>query len=244
MSIENYRFELEIKTRGGETRSFPLGDGVFVLGRTPECQLYVADSSISREHTRITVSGDTITIEDLQSLNGTLVSGRKISEPTRVEVGDVVTFGELDAGLIYLDTAARVFVPEVWLELLNTSMKGKIFKVSVPRAVIGRSHSADLQVNHPTLSRAHAVLRFAKAEGGWLLEDRNSANGSFVDGVMISQALLSGGEKLRVGDVELAFLGNRKPVPRKRYGLLFVLVALLGVAISLLILELAGLIVE
>lgn len=244
MTAESYRFELEITTRNGEGKTFPLGDGTYVLGRTPECNLYVPDSSISRSHARLTVSGNTITVEDLESLNGTCVAGNRISVPTAVKARDKLTFGDLEAGLVYLSTELRANVEEIWLELLNTSHKGKLFKVTGPRAVIGRSQAADIRINHATLSRSHSVLRYAKDEGGWMVEDQDSANGTYVDGAMVSQAVLSGGEKLRIGDVELAFLGNHRPVPKKRYGLVFILVALLGSSIALLLLDLLGLIIE
>ena len=59
-------------------------DGVGSLGHDPK---------LSRRHASITVIGSGLVIEDLESRNGTLVSGRRISHPVAVAVGDVIELG-------------------------------------------------------------------------------------------------------------------------------------------------------
>lgn len=234
------RFELAVKTSKGEIKKFPLANGSYTIGRSPSCEVYIPESSISRKHACILVSNGHATIEDLDSLNGTLVGEKRVEGTMELQLGDLITLGELEAKLLHLNSGEELFGDDVWLEILNTSNKGKTVRITTPRMVVGRSASAPFQINHPTISRAHAVFRYAPQEGGWMLEDRNSANGTYVNGVMITQALIYGGEKLRFGDVEVSFLGDQRPVPRKRYGLLIVLIALLGVSIALLLVSLIG----
>ncbi len=52
----------------------------YVLGTDPNtCDIVFHDTSISRQHARIAVNGDdALTIEDLQSRNGTLIDGEHL----------------------------------------------------------------------------------------------------------------------------------------------------------------------
>ena len=59
---------------------FPLEDGVTVLGRSPEADITINDSRISRSHVEITVDGEKVIIKDLGSTNGTFVNGERAAE--------------------------------------------------------------------------------------------------------------------------------------------------------------------
>jgi pSer/pThr/pTyr-binding forkhead associated (FHA) protein len=60
-------------------RTFPLGDGRYLLGRSPEADLRFTLETISRRHALIVVRGDQVTIEDLDSRVGTFVNGRRVT---------------------------------------------------------------------------------------------------------------------------------------------------------------------
>src|SRR5690348_8489006 len=64
---------------------------------------------------------------------------------------------------------------------------------------IGRAAEAGLRLDHPSVSRAHAELRFDGAH--WELRDLGSKNGSFVDGIRVQRATLLRPCWLRFGDV-------------------------------------------
>jgi pSer/pThr/pTyr-binding forkhead associated (FHA) protein len=78
-------------------RRITLGTGINIVGRDRDADVHVDDPSVSRRHARIVVEGDTVNVEDLESKNGTRVGGVPVSRPTRLAVGDVVTFGGIDA---------------------------------------------------------------------------------------------------------------------------------------------------
>ena len=69
---------------------------------------------------------------------------------------------------------------------------------------IGRSFSADLRLENPTVSRRHAIL--SHEAGGWVLLDDRSANGSWVDGTRITRAVLRDGARVRLGAVAMTFV--------------------------------------
>jgi predicted nucleic acid-binding Zn-ribbon protein len=69
---------------------------------------------------------------------------------------------------------------------------------------IGRSLSADLRFEDPTVSRRHAVL-VGEPDGVRVLDDR-SLNGVFVNGKRISSHALSDGDEILIGRYRLRFV--------------------------------------
>ena len=74
-------------------QSFSLTDGEHLAGRDADCSLVIDASSVSRRHARITVVAGAVTIEDLDSTNGTHVNGTRISGLTPLGPGDEVSLG-------------------------------------------------------------------------------------------------------------------------------------------------------
>ncbi len=74
-------------------QSLPLADGEHIAGRDVECSLVIDGTTVSRRHARITVAHGALTIEDLDSTNGTHVNGARISAPTRLVPGDEFALG-------------------------------------------------------------------------------------------------------------------------------------------------------
>jgi DNA-binding winged helix-turn-helix (wHTH) protein len=74
-------------------REVALEEGENVVGRTSEAAAWIDSPRVSRRHARIVVTGQTATIEDLGSKNGTLVRGHKISGPVVLADGDEIHIG-------------------------------------------------------------------------------------------------------------------------------------------------------
>lgn len=74
-------------------RPLPLAPGENVLGRDPEAAVFVDDSTVSRRHARITVTGSEAVLEDLGSKNGTTVNGRPPAGPVALRHGDALLVG-------------------------------------------------------------------------------------------------------------------------------------------------------
>jgi diguanylate cyclase (GGDEF)-like protein len=62
------------------------------LGRAPECTLCMEDPSVSRLHARIALHGDRWVITDMDSRNGLVVGGERVSTRT-LSQGDVLRLG-------------------------------------------------------------------------------------------------------------------------------------------------------
>ena len=66
---------------------------------------------------------------------------------------------------------------------------------------IGRDAQNDIAINNQTVSRQHCVL-IDHGNGGIEIQDKNSTNGTFVNGKRISIANLKNGDSVRLGDYE------------------------------------------
>ncbi|HEX2685336.1 MAG TPA: sigma 54-interacting transcriptional regulator [Kofleriaceae bacterium] len=79
----------------GMFATHPLPDGAAItIGRSNQCDVTVEDESISRRHALLRI-GESTTIEDLGSANGTVVRGNKLktAHPTTIAVGELVRLG-------------------------------------------------------------------------------------------------------------------------------------------------------
>jgi serine/threonine protein kinase len=73
---------------------YPLEKDKCLFGRQRSCEVQILDSMASREHFLIRRDGGLFTIMDLESRNGTLVNGRRVTE-AQLEFGDKIKVGEV-----------------------------------------------------------------------------------------------------------------------------------------------------
>jgi DNA-binding winged helix-turn-helix (wHTH) protein len=69
--------------------------GETIIGRDPGAGLFVDDPSVSRRHARIVVAGESATLEDLASKNGTHLGDRRIEAPAALEDGARIRVGSV-----------------------------------------------------------------------------------------------------------------------------------------------------
>lgn len=82
-----------IVKRGDDVREIELAKETFSIGRTPENDLELKDSLISRRHSSIVRRGEEYHVYDLGSSNGTYVNQEKI-EVRVLKDGDMIRLGE------------------------------------------------------------------------------------------------------------------------------------------------------
>jgi pSer/pThr/pTyr-binding forkhead associated (FHA) protein len=64
------------------------------IGRAAGCELQIDSTSVSRHHALVVVGARDAVIEDLNSTNGVIVNGRKVTRQP-LNDGDAVTIGEV-----------------------------------------------------------------------------------------------------------------------------------------------------
>jgi hypothetical protein len=77
----------------GSNRYYQLTEGTTVVGRGQDAQFRLPDTGVSRRHVEITWDGQTATLADLGSTNGTTVNGTPVQSWQLVD-GDVVRVGQ------------------------------------------------------------------------------------------------------------------------------------------------------
>src|SRR5262245_27588524 len=71
-------------------RRYKLGDGEYVIGRRSDCQIFVPDMRVSRQHARLWKDGEGWTLEDLGSNNGTFINGVRLQQATALRHDDEI----------------------------------------------------------------------------------------------------------------------------------------------------------
>lgn len=85
---------LVVRSGGGIAgQMFQPQEGSTLIGRSPECAIFLDDVTVSRRHAELTREGDTFTIRDLGSLNGTYVNRQRI-ESAALEDDDELQIGK------------------------------------------------------------------------------------------------------------------------------------------------------
>lgn len=69
-----------------------VGEDPLLIGRAPECDLELADSTVSRRHAEVVRDGDAWFIRDLGSSNGTKVNGQGVTDQM-LHDGDQIRLG-------------------------------------------------------------------------------------------------------------------------------------------------------
>jgi pSer/pThr/pTyr-binding forkhead associated (FHA) protein len=214
-----------------EEQVLNLPQDMITFGRTGDCDVELADKSVSRKHAEIVREGDDYFLIDLKSGNGTFLNGKKIRpiEKHLLRPSDVIKienyeihFLELeehlnkpveettDSDIIEVKMIKKVLkaldkeaVPS--LEVLNGTAEGKkiLFTEDLQEVDIGRDPKCVLPIDDPVISRHHAKL--IRKWGGIVLLDLNSRNGCFVNNEKISEKLLRDGDKVMLGTIKLLY---------------------------------------
>ncbi len=74
-------------------QEFDLPRGTTLIGRSYDCHVTIEDALVSRQHARIEVDGDRVTLFDLGSRNGVKVNGGAIKGSAELRHGDRVRIG-------------------------------------------------------------------------------------------------------------------------------------------------------
>src|SRR5262249_29594833 len=91
---------------------------------------------------------------------------------------------------------------------------GSVFPLSKPWNVLGREHDVDIPLVHSSVSRHHAKIE-RLPDGAFRVTDLNSTNGIEVNGRVAQTAILSHGDRLQIGDIELTFATSDAAAQRR-----------------------------
>ena len=86
---------LVVRSGGGRAGEHFLPQGErTTIGRSPDCDIFLDDVTVSRKHAVLLDDDGAFSIEDLGSLNGTYVNRKRIESAARLQTGDEVQIGK------------------------------------------------------------------------------------------------------------------------------------------------------
>ena len=197
----------------------------FVIGRDKAADIQVVGSKVSRTHLRLEFDGVNWKATDLDSSNGSFIAGKPFQQ-TEIKGQISIFLGGMDGEEIRLHP----------LEIVST--KGDTKKVAIPKAKadqtlvatsiadldksyidqasrirlqqrirIGRDATNDWHIDDLVVSRFHAEI-VQNEQGGFDLVDLRSANGTFVNGLMIKRRELVIGDLISIGNITRRFTSD------------------------------------
>ena len=202
-----------------------VASGDTAIGSAQDNNVVVTRPGIAAHHIRIAVSERSIVLSVRDAQARVHVNARPVREKALLRLGDTVSLDTIQLRLMpdrdesirtkvpagatltppppsgdeLNATRARQAPPTVVLRGVSGSYFGKIVAVR-GRLTIGRGSDCDLVLDEPEMSRRHAVIE--NSGDGIYLRDLGSANGTFVNGVQVRDAVLS-------PDDQIAFDQNR-----------------------------------
>ncbi len=158
------------------------------IGQSAACEVVVQDAGVSRMHARIVVVGEDIDVEDMRSVQGTRVNGRKIQARTRISVGDRVALGSECVLEIALVSSAEVSVahakstwsPDSWRTRENTRQQVDYPDREALAKVVTRLRSLPPLVTSWEVERLKSLIADAQDGNRFLLQGGDCAE-TFAD---------------------------------------------------------------
>ena len=186
---------------GALTDEYSFDSGELVIGRSRQCDIVLSSENVSRRHARIWSTANGLVIEDLQSANGAYVNGRRISEPTELSDQDVVRMGDFHLHIRGGRKQEEDRPVHLRLVGLNLTVAEQVFEVTTTTTLVGRGKDCGLVLVDPSISRVHARV-LVRPDSTVLVEDVGSANGVCVNGKRVKVWQVSGGDRVKFGNVE------------------------------------------
>ena len=211
----------EIAVRSGERSGlvYAVEEPGVVLGRAEDCDITFSNLAVSRRHLEIQRSGDQCVLVDLDSRLGTYLNGRRVQRAV-LEMGDqILISGILIEYRVRYEASGRLEVlppPEHGVTAASPDGLQQVIRFRkdpverIPcegeRLTVGRHFEADVCIEHPLVSRKHAIL--LREGEGWSVIDTKSRNGTFVNGRAVIRSRIERGDRLQFGPVRFLCEGE------------------------------------
>lgn len=87
------KISLVMFRESGDRRDFPINRRFTTIGRKDDCDIRVPLSEVSRHHAQLTLAGESVSVKDLGSANGTYLNNKRIKKAEKLSAGDHLVVG-------------------------------------------------------------------------------------------------------------------------------------------------------
>jgi pSer/pThr/pTyr-binding forkhead associated (FHA) protein len=189
---------------------FPVTESSFSIGRSPDCDLPLADPEASSVHAQVVRYADALYLRDAGSSTGTMVNGSLATTAHKLLDGDTLRIGRTD--IVFRSSVLKSAAPVAraaetrlpHLEVRSGHSVGLCFALGREAVLIGSSPRARVYLGDPGVAPEHARLAFDGQR--YLLADLGSGLGTGLRGAWLppgQDVPLAEGETFRVGSVDL-----------------------------------------
>ena len=203
---------------GAPTQIFYLEPGrVTVMGTDRECQLVLPyGKKVFPRHASIEWASNAFYIRKLYEPASVLVNDTEVRQHHILKDGNIIRLG--DIVLEYGEPSRKPQQQEAGTGDHSTHISTKTqlpqkTVETIPEHVltsetvsIGRDPSNTIVLNHVMISRFHAKIEFR--HNSYYVTDPGSTNGTFLNGSMINDSILTPGDLIQIGDFEFLFDGK------------------------------------
>ncbi|MEE4195232.1 MAG: FHA domain-containing protein [Anaerolineae bacterium] len=216
-------------------REYTLTEDQCIIGRTENTHIRLDSEIVSRQHARISMDENKCWLTDLNSANGVLIGKECLAPgiPQEIFIGTQFTIGEflfeytqsqealaldpevLDA-LIQSNAAngesgETLLGVELGVDMDSIGLDSAPAPVNLAgheRVTIGRAEDNMITLNHPLVSRYHAVIE--RMGTRTRITDLHSANGIYVNNQAIkTNSWLKPDDVIKIGPYAINFTGNQ-----------------------------------
>ena len=234
---------------GGEHVPVTLTDGVTVVGAAEDAGIQLARPGIAPRHAQIERHGERVQLHPCA--DPVRLNGRPVRDAIVLKAGDTLEFADVRCRAVHAtaeiaavdrNTRMRAAVPRYVLRGVSGPTFGRSFGVG-GEMVLGRQTDCDVCIPTGEVSRRHA--RIKPGPDGVLVEDLDSANGTYINGKRVRSGMLQPGEELALDTVRFMLLVPGADIPgagqaasgsrrgnRLRIGLAVVIVLGLAAAVA------------
>jgi ABC-type multidrug transport system ATPase subunit/ABC-type multidrug transport system permease subunit len=189
----------------------PLSDGIR-LAWSPGAGLRLGDAPGPDDHAAIHAVGGEHVLECGAGTGALLLNGERLAggERRQLQRGDAIAVG---AAILYFRPAGQGTLP---LAPVGPVDAGRV-RATTERYVIGRADDCDLVLDHPTVSRRHAVIRSIRGQA--TIEDAGSSSGVRLNGRAIRRQPIAVGDQIGIGPFRIVYDGHELIERRLGHGL-------------------------
>lgn len=197
---------LKIRLPDGKNYYFPLKSETALVGRAENANLKIPNDYrfVSSRHFLLQYLENKLVIKDLNSTNGTYVNNKLLIPEQQIPLhhNDIIRIGDDNFGISIGFTLVN---PEEFQHPDDGFIaSAPTMDLQISREItIGRLADNDIHLDAPDVSRRHAKI--VLSDGGYLLQDLNSRNGTYVNNELVTAKLLQEDDLIKIGNHLLTF---------------------------------------
>jgi pSer/pThr/pTyr-binding forkhead associated (FHA) protein len=209
---------LKLRFKENKYNAVWLVEPKITIGKSATNALVVDDPYAIDIHLEILVDNETLTLKNLAPTKPIKVNDVEVTAACSLRPDDMITIGSVELVVIDPKREPKALAEEAasstqlrapkstgWsLKANHTALANRVFPLK-ELTIIGRASECDISLAAAHLSRRHAQIQVV--EGGLLVKDLGSANGTFINGQRVSEGRAKKGDEIRFDTLSFGVMG-------------------------------------